>query len=65
MINRIWHTGYSAGAATVSPDGKQVGKNFFTNLKIIIKVVIFYIFCRISLVCNLEMFNASTSRAFA
>ena len=28
----------ASGAATVSPDGKQVGKNFITNLIIIIKV---------------------------
>ena len=28
----------ASGAATVSPDGKQVGKNFITNLVIIIKV---------------------------
>ena len=26
----------ASGAATVSPDGKQVGKNFITNLIIII-----------------------------
>ena len=28
----------ASGAATVSPNGKQVGKNFITNLIIIIKV---------------------------
>ena len=28
----------ASGVATVSPDGKQVGKNFITNLIIIIKV---------------------------
>ena len=28
----------ASGAATVSPDGKQVGKNFITNLIMIIKV---------------------------
>ena len=33
----------ASGAATVSPDGKQVGKNFITNLIIIIKVC--YLLC--------------------
>ena len=28
----------ASGAATVSPDGKQVGMNFITNLIIIIKI---------------------------
>ena len=44
-------------AATVSPDGKQVGKTFTTNLIIIIIVCYLLYFCKISLVNNLETFN--------
>ena len=50
----------ASGAVIVSPDGKQVGKDFITNLIIIIKVwYLLYVF-RISLVCNLETFNVFT-----
>ena len=53
----------ASGAATVSPDGKQVGKNFITNLIIIIKVCYLSYFCRISLVCHLETFNVFTFKS--
>ena len=53
----------ASGAATVSPDGKQVGKNFITNLIIIIKVCYLLYFFRINLVCNLEAFNVFTFKS--